>query len=234
MKQVLIVEDEPKVAKFIQRGLAAEGFQGDIAPNGPEALRMASEHTYDVITVDLMLPGVDGYSVIENLRKKNTSSGILILSAKDTLEDKLHGFKVGSDDYLPKPFAFEELLARINALIRRQESVLTPATQLSFEDLSIDLTSRQVRRGKRVIELTNTEFRLLEYLMRNVNTPCSRAKIAANVWNEHFDRETNIVDVYMMYLRKKVDAYNEPPYIHTVRGIGYVLKSSDPKRSVAA
>jgi DNA-binding response OmpR family regulator len=225
MKSVLIIEDEPKVARFIQRGLSGEGFRTDIASSGNDALRMASESDYDVITVDLMLPGLDGYGVIEELRKRNSNSGILVLSARDTLEDKLKGFKSGSDDYLPKPFAFEELVARINALLRRRES--SSPVQLSYSDLSLNPLDRTVKRGKRNIELTKMEFQLLEYLVNNAEMVCSRAKIAANVWNEHFNRETNIVDVYMMYLRKKVDTTKEPTLIHTVRGLGYVLRQTD-------
>lgn len=224
MKNILIIEDEPKVARFIQRGLNAEGFRSDVASTGRDGLRMASEFNYDVITVDLMLPGTDGYTVIEELRNSNTSSGVLILSARDTLDDKLKGFKVGSDDYLIKPFAFEELVARINALLRRKEAPLSASTLLSYADLVMDTGKRSVQRGSRIIELTNMEFQLLEYLLRNAETVCSRSKIAANVWREHFDRETNIVDVYMMYLRKKIDRPTEPVIIHTIRGIGYILR----------
>jgi DNA-binding response OmpR family regulator len=230
MKNILIVEDEPKVARFIQRGLKAEGFHSDVASSGSEAMRMVSERDYDVITVDLMLPGVDGYSIIEQIRLRNHKSGVLILSARDTLDDKLKGFGVGSDDYLTKPFAFEELLARINALLRRKEDTIQPQSQLSYADLLLDSDSRAVRRDKRQIELTNMEFQLLEYLMRNAETVCSRSKIAANVWHEHFDRETNIVDVYMMYLRKKIDTAVGPHLIHTVRGIGYIMRLEDTKR----
>ena len=230
MKNILIIEDEPKVAKFIQRGLNAEGFRSDVAATGSEALRMVSERDYDVITVDLMLPGTDGYTVIEQLRLQNSTSGVLILSARDTLDDKLKGFRSGSDDYLTKPFAFEELLARINALLRRRDIAEPKRSQFSYADLSMDSESRKVHRGERQIELTNMEFQLLEYLMRNAETVCSRSKIVSNVWHEHFDRETNIVDVYMMYLRKKIDIALEPHLIHTVRGIGYMMRLEDTKR----
>ena len=224
MKNILIIEDEPKVARFIQRGLSAEGFKSEVAANGIDALRMSSESDYDVITVDLMLPGIDGYHFIEELRKNNKASGVLILSARDTLDDKLKGFSVGSDDYLIKPFAFEELVARINALLRRREEVLPQTTEISYADLVMNTGKRTVHRRDRVIELTNTQFQLLEYLMRNAETVCSRSKIAANVWREHFDRETNIVDVYMMYLRKKINIPHEPDLIHTIRGVGYMLR----------
>ncbi len=227
MHSILIVEDEPKVASFIQRGLSAEGFKSDVAQNGNIALQLASEHEYDVITVDLMLPGIDGYKVIEQLRQQNNNAGILILSARDTLEDKLQGFKIGSDDYLAKPFAFEELVARVNALLRRREGVAPTQTELHYADVQLNLAQRTVTRNDREIELTNTEFRLLEYLIRHAEKPCSRTMIAANVWNEHFDRETNIVDVYMMYLRKKIDTVDAVSLIHTVRGVGYILRSHD-------
>ncbi|MFI5263761.1 MAG: winged helix-turn-helix domain-containing protein [Candidatus Kapaibacterium sp.] len=223
MKNILIIEDEPKVARFIQRGLNAEGFRSDIALLANEGLRMAAEQDYDVITVDLMLPGMDGYSIIEELRARNAGSAVLILSARDTLEDKLRGFKVGSDDYLTKPFEFEELVARINALARRMEVAQPVSNSLEYDELCLDSQIRSVQRGSRKIELTKMEFRLLEYLVRNAETVCSRSKIAANVWHEHFDRETNIVDVYMMYLRKKIDAPGDTPLIHTVRGAGYML-----------
>ena len=225
MSTVLIIEDEPKVAKFIQRGLSAEGFVSDIAVSGSEGLRMAFEKSYDVITVDLMMPETDGYSVIEALKQKQHDAGILILSAKDTLDDKLKGFRLGSDDYLAKPFAFEELVARINALIRRRTISLTDPTKLVFEDIVVDISSRIVIRGERKVELTNMEFRLLEYLIRNVGKACSRSEIAAAVWQESFDRETNIVDVYMMYLRKKIDHPTDIPVIQTVRGVGYMIGS---------
>ncbi len=231
MKNILIIEDEPKVARFIQRGLSAEGFRSDIATQGNDALRMASEQDYDVITVDLMLPGIDGYNVIEKLRAQNSTSSVLILSARDTLDDKLRGFGVGSDDYLTKPFEFEELLARINALLRRREVVTPAPSQLSYADLTLDSQTRSARRRDRKIDLTKMEFRLLEYLIRNSELVCSRTKIAANVWHEHFDRETNIVDVYMMYLRKKVDALNEPLLIHTIRGAGYMLRVEDKSKN---
>ena len=224
LKNILIIEDEPKVARFIQRGLSAEGFKSEVAANGIDALRMSSESDYDVITVDLMLPGIDGYHFIEELRKNNKASGVLILSARDTLDDKLKGFSVGSDDYLIKPFAFEELVARINALLRRREEVLPQTTEISYADLVMNTDKRAVHRRDRAIELTNTQFQLLEYLMRNAETVCSRSKIAANVWREHFDRETNIVDVYMMYLRKKINIPHEPDLIHTIRGVGYMLR----------
>lgn len=225
MALILIIEDEPKVARFIQRGLEVEGHTADIAETGPLAIERAAGTQYDVMTVDLMLPGLDGYAVIAALRQMQNDAAMLILSARDTLDDKLAGFRVGADDFLPKPFAFEELVARIQALIRRREAhVHTTTPVLQYADLTLDTVHRSARRGERSIELTNTEFKLLEYLMQHAETPCTRSQIAAEVWQEHFDRETNIVDVYMMYLRKKIDAEGEPPMINTVRGVGYMLR----------
>lgn len=223
MPHILIIEDEPKVAQFIQRGLLAEGFTADIADTGSKAIQMATEHRYDVMTVDLLIPEYDGYQVIEALRSAQMDAGMLIVSALDRLEDKLKGFRAGADDYLPKPFEFEELVARIQALLKRREGFARNPVVLHYANIELDLGRRSVKRGERSIELTNTEFRLLEYLMRNAQKPCSRSQIAAEVWQESFDRETNIVDVYMMYLRKKIDVPGEPRLIHTVRGVGYVL-----------
>jgi two-component system, OmpR family, response regulator len=227
MARILVIEDEPKVAQFIKRGLTAEGFQTDTAETPSAALRLAQTQAYDVITVDILLPQMSGFDVIESLREIQPNAGVLILSALDQLDDKLKGFRVGADDYLPKPFAFEELVARIGALLRRREPTTSIQTNLKYADLEINPVTRSVHRGPRVIELTNTEFRLLEYLMRHADSPCTRSQLAADVWNEHFDRETNIVDVYMMYLRKKVDGPSESPLIQTVRGVGYVLRSNE-------
>ncbi len=225
MARILIIEDEPKVARFIQRGLAAESFDTDTAPTPSQALELVRSHRYDVITVDLMLPESDGYTVIAAIREIQPNAGVLVLSARDQLEDKLKGFQVGADDYLPKPFAFQELVARIGALLRRGAAALSSVSVLRCSDLELDPIKRSVHRGSRAIELTNTEFKLLEYLLRHAGSPCSRSQLAADVWNEHFDRETNIVDVYMMYLRKKIDEGSDHPLIHTVRGVGYVLRA---------
>lgn len=226
MTRVLIIEDEPKVARMIQRGLEAEGYVADIAETGPLAIERAAANHYDVMTVDLMLPGIDGYNVIQTLRQNHNNASMLILSARDTLDDKLSGFRVGADDYLPKPFAFAELVARIQALIRRSEARVLPTSPIiTYADLSLDTNRRTAQRGQRVMELTNTEYKLLEYLMQHAESPRTRSQIAADVWHEHFDRETNIVDVYMMYLRKKVDTDADEPLIRTVRGVGYVLRA---------
>ncbi len=225
MSHILIIEDETKVARFIQKGLLAEGFEPDIAATGDEGLRLASEHAYDVITVDLMMPGRDGYNVIAELRSQKNTASVLVLSARDGLNDKLKGFEVGADDYLAKPFAFEELLARLRALSRRSAKEYDDVTTLHYADLTLDRITHEARRGGKKIELTTTEFRLLECFMRQPEVVLSRAKIGEAVWREQFDRESNVVDVYMMYLRKKIDGIEGcEPLLQTVRSRGYVLR----------
>ena len=222
MLQILVIEDERKVARFIQKGLSAEGMETTIAETGDEGLRLASERTFDIITVDLSLPGIDGISVIRELRARQNSAGILVLSAKGALEDKLLGFGVGADDYLPKPFAFDELIVRIRALARRT-ATFAQDSKLSYSDLEMDLRTRRVVRTGKEIELTAREFNLLELFLRNPEQALTRAKIGESVWREQFERETNVIEVYMMYLRKKLEVANSRPLLHTVRGVGYRL-----------
>ena len=222
MLQILIIEDERKVARFIQKGLSAEGMETTIAETGDEGLRLASERAFDIITVDLSLPGIDGITVIRELRERQNSSGILILSAKGALNDKLLGFGVGADDYLPKPFAFEELVVRILALARRRETFMQNL-KLTYSNLEMDLRTRRVLRGDKEIELTAREFNLLELFLRNPEQVLTRAKIGESVWREQFERETNVIEVYMMYLRKKIELPNAPGLLQTVRGVGYRL-----------
>ncbi len=222
MLQVLIIEDERKVARFIQKGLSAEGMETTVAETGDEGLRLAFERKFDVITVDLSLPGSDGISVIRKLRARKNSSGILVVSAKGSLEDKLLGFEVGADDYLPKPFAFDELIVRIRALARRTVT-FAQDSKLSYSDLEMDLQTRRVIRNGKEIELTAREFNLLELFMRNPEQVLTRAKIGESVWREHFERETNVIEVYMMYLRKKLEVDDAPTLLRTVRGVGYWL-----------
>ncbi len=222
MLQILVIEDERKVARFIQKGLSAEGMETTIAETGDEGLRLASERTFDIITVDLSLPGIDGISVIRELRARQNSAGILVLSAKGALEDKLLGFGVGADDYLPKPFAFDELIVRIRALARRT-ATFAQDSKLSYSDLEMDLRTRRVVRNGKEIELTAREFNLLELFLRNPEQALTRAKIGESVWREQFERETNVIEVYMMYLRKKLEVANSRPLLHTVRGVGYRL-----------
>lgn len=222
MPRVLVIEDERKVARFIQKGLAAEGMETSIAETGDEGLRLAMERDFDIITMDLSLPGIDGISAIRTLREKKNPACILILSARGALKDKLLGFDVGADDYLPKPFAFEELVVRIRALLRRKE-IFSENLKLVYSDLEMDLATHQVRRGGFPVELTSREFQLLELFLRNPERILSRAKIGEAVWSEQFDRETNVIEVYMMYLRKKIDGESGVRLLHTVRGSGYKL-----------
>ncbi len=223
MLQILIIEDERKVARFIQKGLAAEGMETTIAESGDEGLRLASERAFDVITVDLSLPGIDGISVIRELRERQNAAGILVVSAKGALEDKLLGFGVGADDYLPKPFAFDELVVRIRALARRRMNFVQELS-LSYADLEMDMRTRRVIRAGKEIKLTTREFNLLELFLRNPEQVLTRAKIGEAVWHEQFERETNVIEVYMMYLRKKIStAPGAQPLLHAVRGAGYRL-----------
>jgi two-component system, OmpR family, copper resistance phosphate regulon response regulator CusR len=222
MLQVLVIEDERKVARFIQKGLSGEGMETAIAESGDEGLRLASERTYDVITMDLSLPGIDGISVIRTLREQQNVASILVLSARGALEDKLLGFGVGADDYLPKPFAFDELVVRIRALARRRET-FTQDLLLTYSDLEMNLPARRVLRGGKEIKLTVLEFKLLELFLRNPEQVLTRAKIGEAVWREQFERDTNVIEVYMMYLRKKIETPNAPTLLHTVRGVGYRL-----------
>jgi len=223
VKRILIIEDESRVAKFIQKGLVSEGYEVDIALDGDEGLRMIEEGKYNVLIVDVMLPGRSGLSLVEAARKKDSTSGILVLSARDSLNDKLAGFNRGADDYLPKPFAFEELLARVQALSRRS-ALPREMTVLQYGDITMNLLTRQVMLGDTVIDFSKKEFDLLEYFLQNPERVLSRAKIGETVWQEQFERETNIVEVYMMYLRKKLER-GEHRYFQTVRGVGYMLKS---------
>ena len=222
MPRILVIEDERKLARFIQKGLSAEGMETTIAETGDEGLKLAMEREFDVITMDLSLPGIDGISAIRTLREKKNPACILVLSARGALKDKLLGFDVGADDYLPKPFAFEELVVRIRALLRRKE-IFTENLKLVYSDLEMDLSTHQVRRAGIPIELTSREFQLLELFLRNPERILTRAKIGEAVWSEQFDRETNVIEVYMMYLRKKIDGNREVHLLHTVRGSGYKL-----------
>jgi DNA-binding response OmpR family regulator len=225
MPRVLVIEDERKVARFIQKGLSAEGIETSIAETGDEGLRMAMEREFDIITMDLSLPGIDGISVMRTLREKKNPACILVLSARGALKDKLLGFDVGADDYLPKPFAFEELVVRIRALLRRKE-IFAENLKLVYSDIEMDLSGHQVRRGGIPVELTSREFQLLELFLRNPERILSRAKIGESVWSEQFDRETNVIEVYMMYLRKKIEGDGGVRLFHTVRGAGYKLSLS--------
>jgi DNA-binding response OmpR family regulator len=225
MTSVLLVEDDPGISDFVQRGLEAEGFAVSLARNGEAALAAARSATFDVLVLDLMLPRMGGLEVCKTLREEGNDTFILMLTAKDRVQDRITGLQKGADDYLTKPFAFDELLARLRALLRRAQTK-TEERLLQIENLHVDLGSKTVRRGERQIELTPKEFSLLVFLMQNCGTVVSRARLLSNVWNLSHDPGTKVIDVYVRYLRKKVDAEGEQPLIRTVRGFGYSIKGS--------
>jgi DNA-binding response OmpR family regulator len=221
--RVLVVEDERKVASFIRQGLEEEGHAVEVATDGSRALDLAlAGSPYDLIVLDIMLPGTDGWTVLRTLRDRRVSTPVLLLTARDRVADKVIGLDLGADDYLTKPFAFEEFLARVRALLRRGSS--QGAAVLRFADLALDPASREATRGGRRILLTTREYALLEYFLRNAGRVLSRPMLAEHVWGLDFDPESNIVDVYVGYLRKKVEADGGPRLLHTVRGAGYVLR----------
>jgi two-component system OmpR family response regulator len=220
--RALVIEDDPTIATFIEKGLRAEGYAVDRAADGHQGLHLASTEPYDVAIIDVMLPGRDGVSVIEELRRQRIQTPVLILSAKRTVDDRVRGLQAGGDDYLVKPFAFPELLARVQALIRRATGTTEP-TRLQVGDLQLDRVSRRVERGGHVLDLRPREFTLLEYLMRNAGRVVSKPMILSHVWDYSFDPRTNVVDVLMFRLREKVDKDFERKMIRTVRGVGYVL-----------
>ena len=221
---VLLIEDDDTIADFVARGLREAGFAVDRVSDGAEGLAAALDQAYDVAVVDVMLPRRDGLSVIEELRRKGVMTPVLILSARQTVDDRVRGLQAGGDDYLTKPFAFAELLARVQALVRRASRTPEPTT-LTVEDLVLDLLSRRVSRGGTQVDLRPREFALLEYLMRNTGKVVSKTMILSHVWEYNFDPQTNIVDVLVSRLRDKVDRPFETKLIHTVRGVGYVLRA---------
>jgi len=220
--RILVIEDEKKVASFIKKGLEEEYFAADIAVDGKEGLNMATTEEYDAIIMDIMLPFIDGISLLKEIRKRQIVTPVLMLTVKDSLKDKVEGLDAGADDYLTKPFAFEELIARIRALLRRNET--TKSSKLKVGDLVLDLQSHKVIRDNQEIVLTPKEYAILEYLMRNSNKVVSRTKLIEHVYEYHFDPETNIIDVYINKVRSKVDTNFASPLIHTIRGIGYIIK----------
>lgn len=222
--RVLIVEDDRKIASFLIRGLKQAGFAVDHAPNGADGLDLAMAEPYDVAVIDIMLPKLDGLALIDRLRHHRITTPVIVLSAKRSVDDRVRGLHAGSDDYLTKPFAFAELLARIHALLRRASGVAEP-TRLTVGDLVVDLLTRDVTRSGRRLELQSREFSLLEYLMRNAGRPVSQTMILQHVWNFDFDPQTNVVEVLVSRLRTKVDAEFPQKMVHTVRGVGYVLRA---------
>jgi heavy metal response regulator len=223
--RLLVVEDEKKVAGFVKKGLEEEGYAVDWASDGEEGLAMALDGVHDLIILDVNLPGIDGLSILQEMRKKNVSTPVLLLTVRATIEDKVLGLDSGADDYLTKPFAFQELVARVRALLRRQADSGTPVLQIA--DLRLDPARRTVFRGDQKIELTAKEFALLDYFMRNPGRVLTRTSIAEHVWDYDFDSMTNVIDVYVNYLRKKVDSGREPKLIRTIRGVGYVLQEDE-------
>jgi len=221
--RALLVEDDQAIADFVVRGLREAGFAVDHAADGEAGLAATAAHDYDVAIVDLMLPKRDGLSLIDEIRRRGQTTPVLILSARRSVDDRVRGLQTGSDDYLTKPFAFAELLARVQALVRRATRAPEPTT-LTVADLSIDLLSRRVTRGGQGLDLRPREFALLEYLMRNAGRVVSKTMILSHVWEYSFDPQTNIVDVLVSRLREKIDRPFESKLLHTVRGVGYTLR----------
>jgi two-component system OmpR family response regulator len=221
--KLLLIEDDLQAAEYLAKGLRESGYVVEHSADGRDGLDKVTTQTYDVIVADRQLPHVDGLTIISNLRERGDRTPVLILSALGTVDDRVHGLRAGGDDYLTKPFAFSELLARIEALSRRAANA-SPATRLRVADLELDLLSRKVIRGDRNVELTTKEFQLLEFLMRRHDQVVTRTMLLEGVWNLHFDPQTNIIDVHMSRLRTAIDKGSSKPLIHTVRGAGYVLK----------
>ena len=223
--RILLVEDDTKIASFIIKGLKAVGYAVDYAHDGEKGLQMALTEPYDTAVIDIMLPKLDGLSLIEKMRREKIGTPVIILSAKGSVDDRIKGLQTGSDDYLTKPFAFSELLARIQALIRRATGLSEP-TRLTVGDLSVNLLTREVTRRGRKIELQPIEFSLLEFLMRSAGRVVSKTMIMEHVWNYNFDPQTNVVEARICRLRDKIDRDFDQKLIHTVRGVGYVLKET--------
>ena len=222
--RILIIEDDRDVSSYVRKGLSQAGWNVDHADNGKDGLFLATTEQYDALIVDRMLPGIDGLTVVRTLRASDIDTPALILSALGEVEDRVSGLKAGGDDYLVKPFAFSELLARIEALIRRSRTAGTaPATTLDVADLHLDLLRREVRRGDRKIDLQPREFQLLEFLMRHAGQVVTRTMLLEGVWDYHFDPQTNVIDVHISRLRSKVDKGFDRELLHTVRGAGYRL-----------
>jgi DNA-binding response OmpR family regulator len=224
--RLLVVEDERKVASFIRQGLQEEGYAVELAADGEEALALILDGPpYDLIVLDVMLPKRDGFGVVRAMRGRGLQTPVLLLTARDSVTDRVAGLDLGADDYLTKPFAFDELLARVRALLRRGHGQRVPL--LKVGSLTLDPATRRVTRGNRRIELTAREYALLECFMRNVGRVLSRPQLAERVWGLDFDSGSNVVDVYVGYLRRKIDGPGEPRLLHTLRGTGYVLKEGD-------
>jgi two-component system OmpR family response regulator len=227
--RLLIVEDDATIADFVAKGLAEAGFAVDIAADGAHGLELAASRAYDVAIVDVMLPQIDGLTLIDRMRARSVRTPVLILSARRTVDDRVRGLQAGGDDYLTKPFAFAELLARVQALLRRSTGATEP-TRLTVADLALDLLARRAERAGRALDLRPREFALLEYLMRNPGRVLSKTMILSHVWGYNFNPGTNVVDVLVSRLREKIDKDFEPKLLQTVRGVGYVLEPRQPGR----
>jgi len=225
--KILVIEDEKRVAQFLKKGFQEEAYAVDVASDGVQGLTLALTGDYDAIVLDIMLPRKNGFEVLQELRREKIATPILILSSKSEVEDRVEGLNLGADDYLPKPFAFSEALARIRSIMRRQQGTEDRASELTLADLKVDLLSRRVTRSGTPITLTNKEFQVLEYLLRNKGRVLSRVILTEHIWDMNFDTETNIVDVVINRLRRKIDDHFSPPLIHTVRGVGYVMREPE-------
>ncbi|HEY7612723.1 MAG TPA: response regulator transcription factor [Gemmatimonadales bacterium] len=222
--KILVVEDDRTVGQYVKRGLEEQRYQADLVDDGMEGLRLASGGRYDIIVLDLRLPGMSGYEMLRTLRDRGNTTPVLVLTAQDSVDFKVQALRAGADDYVTKPFAFEELLARVEALGRRPKEIRDPV--LTVGDLELDIATREVRRAGERIELTPKEYTVLEYLMRHAGKVMSRTLITEYAWDYHFDPGTNIVDVVINRLRKKVDSGHQQKLVHTVRGVGYVVRAT--------
>jgi two-component system, OmpR family, copper resistance phosphate regulon response regulator CusR len=223
--RILLVDDDAKITKHVKQALVAEGYAADVASDGEEAVWLAENNPYDLLILDVMMPSQDGFGVARHLRRKDIQTPILFLTARQEVEDRVRGLDVGGDDYMVKPFSVTELLARVRALLRRQRSQST--NTLRYEDLELDLISRTARRGGHNITLTNREFALLELLLTMAPKPVSTAVIVERVWDQCFDSSTNVVNVYMSHLRGKINLPDQPPLLHTLRGVGFALRKNE-------
>ncbi len=225
--RVLVVEDDRDVAAYLVKGLKEHGYTVDHAEDGKNGLFLATSENYDVMVIDRMLPELDGLAIVKSVRAAGKATPMLILSALGEVDDRVEGLRAGGDDYLTKPFAFSELLARLEALVRRTTALVTPETELEVGDLELDLLSRVAKRGDQVIELQPREFRLLEYLMRHAGQVVTRTMLLEHVWDYHFDPQTNVIDVHISRLRSKIDKGYGKPLLHTVRGAGYMMNEAE-------
>jgi DNA-binding response OmpR family regulator len=223
--KILIVEDEKKIAAFIRKGLEAQGFVTDVSHHGDEGYTLATTRPYDALVLDIMLPGRDGLSILRHLRERKMSVPVILLTARASLSERVEGLNLGADDYLTKPFYIEELIARLQTVVRRASG--TAQSILAADDLTVNLLTREVKRGERKIELTAREFALLEQLLRSPGRVFTRVQICEQVWGYDFDPGTNLVDVYVQRLRKKIDADHSVKLIETIRGVGYRLKTKE-------